>query len=513
MQRRLVILGLLVAMLGVGICGFAAKFVYLVDNQPVNIDPAKASDNPSMEFMMLVYEPLVFVDPATAGLIPVLATSWDSSADKKEWIFNLRPNVKFHDGTSFTAASVKETVERDMTIGQGESYVLGEVERVEVIDELTAKFYLRIPQPDFVFGLSRVFISSSEAVAAHEEGGDLAQGWFAENAVGTGAYELMTWDRGQQIIAEKFEDYWRGWEGRHVDQVILRCVPEPGTQYLMMERGEGHGATSIPLEDAVKLRDNPALRVEAYGGDPMYIVMNTNRGPLSNKLVRQAVAHAFDAALYREVVMEGFAKELAGPLPNHMWGALKDLKSVPFDLEKTKELLAKAGYPDGGFTLKFRYFQPFLFAQAAALMLQENLKEVGINMEIEGLPWAAFTAMVANLEARTELGMIAVFAGNPIPDILLRPMYHSNSEGHWAYWGYDNPTFNHVLDAATQELDDNVRCKLYEIAQEIIYYDYASIFVMQRPSILVFDDHVKGFNFSAYYATIPNTYWDLYLEE
>lgn len=511
--RAVLLLGAVVALVSaIGVGGFGTDFIMLLNNQPPQIDPAKAASNPEMEIMLACYENLIVIDPETTKVVPVLATGWDSSADKTEWVIELRSGVKFHDGTSFDSTDVKVAVEREMAIGKGESYVFDNVDRVETGGELVVKFFLKKPQPEFILGMSRFFIPSSEAIAAHEKAGDRAEAWLAENAAGTGPYKFVTWDRGTQIILEKFEDYWRGWEGKHIDRFIMRNVPEPGTQFLMMQRGEGHYADNIVLEDAVKLRDNPALRVEAHKGDPMYMTINPTKGPLSNKLVREAIAHAFDYETFLETIMEGFAERLLGPVPGHIWGANTNLPPVQFDLQKSKQLLAQAGYPNGGFELSYKYFAPWLFERSAALILQENLKTLGIGMSIEGLPWATWTEMAGNPDTRADLGFAAVFSGNPTPSPLLKPIYHSGSEGHWAYWGYNNPAFDHILDAATQELNDDVRRRLYEFAQELPYYDYASLYIMQQPDIMVFKKEVGGFKYSHYFAKVVN-YYGLYIEK
>ena len=108
------------------------------------------------------------------------------------------------------------------------------------------------------------------------------------------------------------------------------------------------------------------------------------------------------------------------------------------------------------------------------------------------------------------MGFMAVFPGGT-PDSLLRVMYHSESDGHWAYWGYDSPAFENTLDAAVAENNDAFRMKLYQIAQDIVFNDFAAIYVMQQAEVFVFSSDVNGFRFNGQFGNTLN-YYDLYLE-
>lgn len=486
-------------------------FTLLLNSEPPLIDPATAASNPEIEICRAVYETLLNVDPDTTEAIPVLATSWEKNTDSTEWIFHLRDNVIFHGGAQFSAQDVKTAVEREIAIGKGESYVLGNVNQMVVVDDLTVKFILGLSEPEFYIALARFYIPSSAAIAAQEQGGDLAQAWFSENADGTGPYKFVRWERRQRIVCERFDGYWGGWDGQHIDRLLFTYVPEPGTQLLMMKGGEGNFADSVLIEDAVRLEDDPSgLSVFIGAGNPMYMPMNPAKGPLSNTLVREAITHAFDYDTYLDAVTFGYAPRLVGVVPGNTWGANTNLKGVDFDLDKSKQLLELAGYPDGGFTIDFIYLETWLFERTAALLLQETLRPLGIDMTIAGYPWATYTALMGNPETRPDMGFMAVFPGGT-PDSLLRVMYHTESDGHWAYWGYSNPAFDSTLDAAVAENNDEFRKKLYQIAQDIVYNDYAAIYVMQQAEVFVFSADVRGFKYNPHFGNTLN-YYGLYLE-
>lgn len=521
MRKRLVMgaaLVLILALLGVG-CGGGKtpapsqqpvqEFVLLVNNLPKNIDPAKASGNPELEQMRAAYETLVEVDPETKELKPVLAKAWQSSPDRSEWTVELREGVKFHDGSTLTAESVKSALERSIKIGAGESYLIASsIQSMEAADSLTLKFQLKGSEPEFIYSLSRIFIPSAEAIKAHDKG-DMAQEWLSQNEAGSGPYRMVSWEKEQRLVLEKFPEYWRGWEGKHIDRYVFQVVPEPGTQRLMMERGDGDFADSIVADDAKALESNANLQVLACtGANPMYIQFNPT-GPLKDVRVRRAIATAFNYTAMIEDVMKGYAAPLRGPAPEALIGFNQELQQVKYDLEGAKKLLQEAGVKN--LKLTYMYFQPWLFEKSAGLMLQEALKDMGMTLEIEAQPWATFVEKVKNPQTRPNMGMVAVYVPSPTVGPLLRTMFHSSSQGHWAYWGYNNPEVDRLLDQAKTEIDDARRLGIYQQIQKLLYDDYAAIWVMNKPDIHVFKKNVKGYQYNPFYPLILN-YYGLYKE-
>ncbi len=508
----------LVLAMGVALSGCSSKkatsvdqnFVQLANNQPKNIDPAKASSNPDLEIMRACYETLVEVNPTTNKAEPVLATDWQPSADMSEWTFHLREGVKFHDGSTMTAEGVKKAIQRAIDIGQGESYLISSsITSIETPEPMTIVFKLKGPEPEFIYSLSRIFIPSAEAIAAHEVNGDRAEDWFAQNEAGSGAYTITKWEKEVDIVLSQFKDYWRGWEGKHLETVTFKMVKEPGTQRLMMERGDGDFADNIVAEDAKALQSNPNLRVEVdTGANPMYIMFNPT-GPLADVRVRKAISLAFNYQSMINDVMLGFAGPLTTPVPEVLLGHNDQIPASQYNLEEAKRLLEEAGVKN--ITLTFMYFEPWLFEKSAGLLLQDALDDLGITVQIEAQPWATFVEKVKNPETRPNMGMLAVYVPSPTAGPLLRTVFHSSSQGHWAYWGYDNPQVDQLLDQARVTTDEATRLDMYKQVQKIVCDDYAGIWVMNRPDIHVFRATVKGYQYNPYFPLILN-YYQMYKE-
>ena len=242
----------------------ANLFIMCVNNQPKNIDPHVGSSNPEQEQQTAQYDTLLTYEDGGFKLAPALATDWKYSDDQSELTLTLRDNVKFHDGSTLTSEVAKFGLERAKTIGQGDSYLLDPIKSMSTPDAKTLILTLNGPNPEFVYGLTRIFIPSMQAVKDHEVDGDLAKAWFATHEAGSGPYVLADWVVGQKITLKRFDDYWKGWSGKHSDGYELRVVAEPATQRLLIERGECDYADSITRDDLVTMAKNPDIKIENH---------------------------------------------------------------------------------------------------------------------------------------------------------------------------------------------------------------------------------------------------------
>lgn len=184
-------------------------------------DPSAAF---SMEVVMLVsvYEPLVWYNPPGSDpqLKPALATSWETSEDGLTWTFHLRKGVAFHDGEPFNAEAVKYSLERTMAMKKGAYYIWSAVKEIKVVDDYTVQFLLDNPAPVDLIASSQygAYIFSPKA-------GEKGTDWFMQGkAAGTGPYQVDRWEKSQQVVLTKFDDYWGGWEGDHFERVIIKVV-------------------------------------------------------------------------------------------------------------------------------------------------------------------------------------------------------------------------------------------------------------------------------------------------
>jgi peptide/nickel transport system substrate-binding protein len=485
----------------------ASEFVGLVRNHPERLDPHVGNDNPFWKFMIGVYEPLVGLVPGSMELTPALAESWQVSDDGTEYTFKLREGVKFHDGTILDAEDVKVSLDRIKEIGLGYAWALEGVDQIEVVDPMTVKLDLAEPSATFIDAMPLFLIVSADAINEHEVDGDLGQAWLAENVAGTGPYMLDSWTLGEQIELTKFEDYWAGWEGDHVDRVVTRLVEEPGTQTLIVEAGDAHWGDSISLEDAGAMEEDPSSFKVLRNPSPnlLWFVLNTDMPPLDDVKVRQAIRYAFDYESVVNDILNGHARIPKGYLLPEFREHDPSIPEEHQDMAKAKELMAEAGYPDGGFSFELLFFPSVEHERRAAELFQANLAELGIDVELTGELWAATVEKATNPDIRP--GSILWFA-NPetsSPDSGLWKTFHCDS-GHWSNYGYCNAEVDRLLEEAATELDEAKRTDLYRQVQQVLQEDSPAVNAYIEETFKVFSSDVEGYTYLPMHPDVVDYY-------
>lgn len=475
--------------------------------------------------MVGVYEYLYTYQGPEGVLTPQLAESYEVSEDGKTYTFKLRKGVKFHTGEDFNAEAVKWNVERQMDLNMGPArFVTQYVDSVEVVDDYTVAFHLMEPTPAYIYLLAGnwglKFICPG-MVEEHKTADDpWAHEWYKENMCGTGPYEFVSYEHGQQLVIEKFDDYWGGWEDPHFDKMIERIIPESSTQRMLLEGGE-IDLTCMPLEleDIKALQEKEGITCQA---DPTILIFIISvktidageTGPImSNVKVRQALAHAFNYDAVIEDIMGVKGSRISDMLFNPAFeGYDPDHFVYTYDLDKAKELLAEAGYPDGGFTLDMMWLEGFPDYPRIGEMYQADLAKLGITLTLHGEPPATFLDRIALPETT--------------PDLVLRPRAATNPHSFAWIQGwikemwppaalnegyYYNPEFEELYKASTTELDDAKRAGLVREAAAIASEEVPVIWIAAVNDVMCFTDSLKGQVHSPWYMYV---YWpyNLYRE-
>ncbi len=473
--------------------------------------------DPSVEFsngiivLNNVYETLLKYDAVNNKIIPELATDYKKSEDGLVWTFKLKEGVKFHDGTDMNAESVKYSIERTIQMKKGASFIWNCVQEINVLDPYTVEFKLKYPAPlDLITSCGyAAFIFSPTAAKSNQKD------WFSKgNEAGTGPYMLQSYTRGDEVILTKFDDYWKGWEGKHFDKVVIKKVSETSSRRQMIEKGEADVTIELPYEDIESLRDNKNVNILE---EPSYTNLvgffNTEKKPLDNKLVRQALSYAFP---YEDVVkygMGGYAEQAKGPIPKGHWGHGDNLFQYKHDLEKAKELLAQAGYPDGGFKLLFTYMSGDESEKKAAELYKSELAKLNIELEVRGMPWDSQWEMAKskNPEDRQDMMVMYWWPDYPSPYSWLYNLYHSEEEVlfNLSYW--ENEEFDKIIDTADQMsgIDRDEAERLYIKAQETLIEEAPSFYPYDKQCVWVMSNSFKGHTGNPIYPNVVffyNTY-------
>lgn len=481
----------------------APKFaVYALNSEPLtNWDPAIEFSN-GIHVDNNIYEQLLRYDAIGKKVMPLLAESYTVSDDGLTWTFKLRKGVKFQNGDDFTAEDVKFSIERTMQLGAGASYIWSAVESINVVDPQTVEFKLAYKAPlDLVASTGyAAFIYSKKCVKEDNS-------WIEEaKGCGTGPYMLKSSKWGDEVILEKFADYWGGWQENSFDTVVFKKVSEPATRRQMIETGEATITVELPYSDIEALKKNPNVTVYVEPSLQNLIGMfNTQKPPLDVVEVRQALAYAFPYEQVINTVIGGYGRQSYGMVPYGLWGWSDKLPQYKYDLDKAKELLAKAGYADGGFKLLLTYTAGNEAEKSAAELYKAELAKLNIDLEIRGMPWDSQWELAKGApENRQDIFVMYWWPDLPSPYSFLYSTFHSEEEPLFNLAYYYNPEFDQLIDQAN-ELTSSDFAKAEQMfidAQKMLLEDAVSLFIYDRQDVWVTVKNLKGFKFNPAYPTV-----------
>ncbi len=455
-----------------------------------------------------VYERLLRFDPETNEFMYDLATAYEASADGLTWTFTLREGVKFHDGTDFNAEAVKFSIERTMRLGKGASYIWDEVSAINVIDDYTVEFKLANPVPLDLIAASNIgaFIYSPTAVGDDDEA---SSAWFSEgNMCGTGPYMLQSQTPGNEVILTTFPEYWKGWEGEHIDKLVFSLVTENATRRQMVERGEADAVLNILPEDVVELEKNENVNVVvADSFKSLGVWINTVKAPLDNVALRQALSYAVPYESYVEFVRLGrFADTPTDVMMNNaMWGSLQE-PAYTFDLDKAAELLVEAGYP-GGEGLRELEISNMAGTDDRKKMLElwkAELAKIGVTLNITDVPWDSMVE-IANQSDKTQaqdLLCMGQWPDLPTPQAYYLGYYKTGATWNWSY--YSNPEIDTGCEEAyiLSATDRAAAQAEYERMAAIIAADAPTINLGDDKTVMVLSKALQGYEANAAYDLV-----------
>lgn len=466
-------------------------------------DPIKSFSTEAL-YLANFYEPLLRVNPPDAAerFEPVLAESWESSADGLTWTFKLRPGVTFHDGEPLTADAVKMSIDAAKERA-GASFIWAPLDSVEVVDDLTVQFNLSYAAPldliaSSLYGAWIVSPKALEAAAADDT-------YFEQGIeAGTGPYMLESYTPDQEVLMTRFEEYWGGWQDGQFDKVLVMIVPEAVQQQQMLEGGEVDLALRIPEENYASFADKPGYTLVSEPSYFNYVgFLNTLRPPLDNKLVRQAIAYAIPYQDIIDVATFGQATQARGPVPAGVWPYSETVMQYSQDLDKAKALMAESGFGDGGIDLRLTYAAENQIEERFAPLIKDALAEIGINVSIEPIlfnqQWEEAKNDPANAQDIFLLLYWPTYSDAGTDN--LWSMFHSSEKPFFnlSYW--QNGEFDTLIDdaAALTVTDPETSFTKYEEAQNLLVDEAPGLFFFDTKATYVIPDHIGGFKYNLNY--------------
>jgi len=481
--------------------GHAAGTITLADSWDIkDWDPAVfyGSENRKLRN---VYETLTVYNKQTGDAAPKLATSWRASRDGLTWSFKLRKGVKFHDGTLFNAAVAKANLDRTIAMGKGPAYIWESVDSISAPAAYTLVIRTKYPVPIDMVATSQygAYMMSLGAIKKDTD-------WLmAGNAVGTGPYKLTQWKKSQQLVMEKFDDYWGGWSGDEFDRVIYRMAVEISTQVQMLRGGEADLVLATAPPDMLqKLKKDPNLQVSVYDSwINIPLSINSQLYPTNNKKFRQALTYIMDYAAIARDIYGGYGQVPKSCVPQTMWGA-GQFDVAKQDLAKAARLLKESGIPKNDWKVTYSAYTGRQEIMQIAEMYQALASQVGVKVELKTGEFGVLWDKQKKLESSANMFALLFWADWPTPAGWLAPIWRSEDSVVFNFSYFNNPDYDRILDAGVklQGTDREAAIEKFHAAQKIIHDDAVAMCLVDMKKTILHRSEIKGVDYNPAYEFV-----------
>ncbi|MGF6191559.1 ABC transporter substrate-binding protein [Serratia sp. 2723] len=479
--------------------GVAAKtLVYCSEGSPENFNPQLYTSGTSVDASAVpIYNRLVDFKVGTTELQPSLAESWDVSEDGKVYTFHLRQGVKFQsnkyfkptrdfnaDDVIFSFMRQKDANHPYHNVSNGnysnfESLEFGKlITAIDKVDDHTVRFTLAHPEAPFVADLGWYFASilSAEYANAMLKAGTPER--VDMEPIGTGPFELKQYHKDSRILFSAFPDYWQG--KAKIDRLVFSITPDASIRYAKLEKNECQVMPFPNPADLPRMRENKDINLMQKAGlNTGFLAFNTQKAPLDNVKVRQALALAINKPAIIEAVFHGTGTAAKNILPPGVWSADADLKDYDYDPQKAKALLKETGFANG-MTIDLwampvqRPYNPN--AKRMAEMIQADWAKVGVTAKVVTFEWGEYLTRVKNGEHQAALMGWTTATGDP--DNFFGPLYSctsANGGSNSSKWCYQ--PFDKLILEARAESNHQKRVELYKEAQQMMHDQMPAVMI------------------------------------
>jgi len=458
-----------ILLLTINLTGLAQdQIVIALQGEPTTLDPQFADDGNMRPVSDNVFDKLLVLDGKTLQPIPCLAIEWERVSDIT-WQFTLRENVKFHNGEPFTAEDAVYSVKRiiDPTFNSQIAGNFSTIKDAKIINSNTILIITNGPDPILLKRLTLLDIVNKKYMESSPDN------IINTKPVGTGPYQVIEWNRGEEIKIEKFNDYWG--QKPNIQNVTYRFIQENSTRLAALKAGEINLAVNMLPEYLEQLPSyKTANSIEFY-----FLRFNTIRGIMQNKLIRQAVNYAIDKEAIVEALFLGSAIPARGQLAKEAYfGFNKNLDAYAFNPEKAKELLKEAGYQGEVVQLiseRGRWMKDGEISEAVASMISD----VGINVKLTFLSWQQWLDTLFNLEKAPDI----MFSSNGNELFDMDRFYQAIIKTGGPQSAYSNLDIDKKIDVARNEMDPVKRQAMYEELAQLVYDDPFGVSLINLKSI------------------------------
>ncbi|WP_022761676.1 MULTISPECIES: ABC transporter substrate-binding protein [unclassified Butyrivibrio] len=447
-----------------------------------SMDPHIAQAAGTREVLFNVYEGLVKPDQ-DGNLQPAIASEYTISEDGKTYTFTLREGVKFHDGSTVTAEDVKYSIERNAGTDGTDPLIsaFSNIDSVEIADDSTVVMTLKEANTEFLAYMTVAIIPASNE---DPEG----------NPVGTGPYKFVSRSPQENVILTKFDEYWG--EPAYIKDITLKVEANADSIVMDLEGGSIDMFARVTSAQMSQLSD----KFDVYEGTMNLVqalYLNNAEEPFNNEQVRQALCYAISPQEIMDFVSDGKGTEIGSSMfPS--FGKYFDAslsETYNQDIDKAKQLLAEAGYPNG---FDFTITVPSNYTQHVdtAQVLVEEFKAIGVNATIQEVEWNTWLDDVYT-NRNFQSTVIGVDASTLTAYALLSRF---RSDAHNNFINYNDASYDAAFDAAVNATDDAEKTKNYKECEKILSETAANVYIQDLPEFVVLNKKFTGYTFYPLYA-------------
>jgi peptide/nickel transport system substrate-binding protein len=450
-------------------CSHPTKFdpsslTFLIEANPVNLDPRFATDGQSQRLDGLIFSGLLARD-SQMNLHGDLAESWDTP-DPLTYVFHLKSGVRFHDGRPLTSADVKSTF--DFIVNPvNKSPKRGGfrmIAKIDTPDPLTVVFHLKEPYASFLWNL----IPSAAGIVPGNAASD-----FSRHPIGSGPFRFVRQSQDDEVVFARNPDYLGA--APAIQTIRFRVVPDAVVRALELRKGSADLEMSSLSPDLIPvLVRRPSLSLtERPGTNFAYLGINLQDGLLAHREVREALAFATDREALVKFLLHGQARVASGILPPNHWAYEPNVTQYLSDTARAEKILDDAGYPRGANGVRFHLTLKTSTEEQARLIgaaLQEQWRKAGIDLELRPLELA--TLLSDSIRGNFQLTFLRWVGANNDPDVFEFVFSSKRFPPDGANRGhYRNPRVDALTDQIRVEMDRDKRKVLCSEVQKILADD------------------------------------------
>jgi len=448
--------------------------------------PSVPPDNAGIWVVEEIFDTLLLPASDAKSLKPNLATSWTQSKDGLTWTFKLRAGVKFSNGAPMTSKDVKFSIDQNSIPSGNWGFINSSISKVATPDPLTVTVTTKTPYAP----LPAVMAIFANSIVPYNYGG-VTKDKFGENPIGTGAFKLSSWTKGQQLKLVRNPYYWEAGKP-YLDSVTFKIVSDSNTRANQIQGNQAQ-INEFPSFSSVKtLKSTPGVKVTAFPSSAVnFLIFNNTKAPFNDIHVRKALAYLVNKPAIVSAVLFGNGTPAGAYMSPTSWSHNAAIKGLPFDVTKAKAELALSTVPKG-FTAKINIYTGNADQNSMAQILQAEAAKIGVTLTIQQLDPSAYNAARDGKSYDIEFSYDTTDIIDPDEIIRFTGVLDGGGSSLWSY--YDNKSIAKMAADAVLVTDQAKRKVIYDKIQAQFDADQPMVPLYYSPDLYSYTNKVQNFS-------------------